>query len=90
MQWIERDRKERKGKKPGLNKEMQESRRESRYQAVCTEVRQHEIQGNRAGEDNQKHLQTKKFKENHFSKSKQRMNKDKCELNEKNSELKLR
>lgn len=35
-------------------------------------------------------LQTKKFKENHFSKRKWRMNQEKCELNEENTELKLR
>jgi len=66
MQWLEKDGKERKGKKTGLNKEVQghkqKGRWESRYVAVCAEERQHEIEDNRAGgKDNGKHGRGNKF-----------------------------
>lgn len=56
MQWIERIRKERKGKKARLNKEMQGDREgQMRIKVSGTEEREREIQGNRVeGNDNGK------------------------------------
>lgn len=54
MQRIERIRKERKGKKARLNKEMQGDK-QMRIKVSGTEEREHETQGNRVGgKDNRK------------------------------------
>ena len=90
--------KERKGKKPGLNKEMQGDKQKGRWESMYGRYVQKKDnmkynaigQEEKTMENSRGNRSTKKFTENHFSKRKWRMNQEKCELNGENIELKLR